>query len=156
MLSWTCCNSCLDRSQCLLKWTSLYAGCDRSLCCLTELFGPKPVTEVTPLTRPQSQHALPFCPQNNKITYAAEFSREIHELSYSLPHSRSLENRWRLTFQALSTGRETPSRPLEPGFIPKSQFLSSPKIHTLKQFRHLLIVAPPSLHPIYFFSLFIN
>ena len=81
------------------------------------LSGPKSVTEVTPLTRPKSQHALPFVPQNNEITYAAEFSREIRELSYSSPHSRSLENRWRLTFQALSTGRETPSRPFEPGFI---------------------------------------
>ena len=93
------CEVC-DRSLCCLNElfaplpvTEVYEVCDRSLRCLNELAATLAVTEVTLPRRPHAQHALPIVPQNNEITYAAEFSREICKASYPSSHSRSLENR---------------------------------------------------------------
>jgi len=84
---------------------------------LIELAAMLPVTEVTLPRRPDFQHALPLSLRDNENPYAAKFSREIRQVSYPSPPSRSLEKCCRLAFQARSTGCETTSRPFEPGSI---------------------------------------
>jgi len=120
------------------------------------LSGPKSVTEVTEVcdrsdaaTASQLSARASLCPPEQWNYLRCRVQPWDSQAQLSLTALRSLENRWRLTSQALSTGRETPSRPFEPGSIHLITISKFPKIHTINQFKHLPIVAPPSLHTVH-------